>query len=924
MSMPLAVGTKLGTYQIVALLGTGGMGEVYRASDLRLGRDVALKFLREAFADDRERLQRFKREAQVLASLSNPHIAAIYGFEELGSVCFLAMELVEGPTLAERIVAGPIPVEDALQIAKQIASALESAHEKNIIHRDLKPLNIKLTDEGLVKLLDFGLAKALERETGSSDISTSPTISDIASQAGVLLGTAAYMSPEQAKGKRTDTRTDIWAFGVVLYEMLTRRQAFGGEDITEILAAIIRGEPDWTVLPDDVPWTIRRLLTRCLKKDAKRRLRDIGDARMEIEEVLDQPADESAMTVIAANPIRPAWRAWVPWGLTGLLAILVCVAFWGPWRNPPPPPTPMWLSVEIGADASLLDAGGALSPDGTMFVFTAIPSGGSVSKIFVRHLNQAQAAALPDSDDARYPFFSPDSRWIGFFSHGKLKKISVNGGAPISLCDQTSGRGAAWGENGEIVFAPSPVSPLVRVSSVGGSCEPVTKLDQGQKEITHRWPLILPGARTVVFEAHTSTDSFQDAVIVAQSLKTETRKTVVQGAMFPQYLPASADEVESNSGVTGYLLYVHEGSLFAAAFDEDRLELASPATPVLESLQENTHEGSAALAVSTTGSLVYFPLASLRPQSSILWINRDGKTEALRPVPAGYSNIKFSPDGRRLALAIGPALVSAIWLYDWKQDRMTRLTLGAGDNIRPIWTPDGQRITFASDRAKPGITNLYWQRADGTGETQRLAESEHLQRPGSWHPSGRVLAYQELRPPNGFDIMMLPIEGSDITGWTPGKPYAFLDSPANEVVPTFSPDGRWLAYMSNESGQLEVYVRPFPGPGGKSQISTDLGFNPIWARDGKSLFYQARDGRIMVVKYDVSRGVFDAEKPGLWCSVPVPLRGEGTTTADLSPDGVRFAVLRPLDMQDGTKLDRVSFIFNFTEVLRNVIQPTKR
>ncbi len=878
--MTLAAGTKLGSYEVTGAIGAGGMGEVYQAHDTKLGRDVAIKVLPEAFAHDPERLSRFQREAKMLAALNHPNIATIYGLEQSNGTSYLVMELVSGETLAERVKRdGAVPIEEALAIAKQIAEALEAAHEKGIIHRDLKPANVKVTPEGKVKVLDFGLAKAFAGEGANEDPSNSPTLSMAATMHGVILGTAAYMSPEQARGKAVDKRTDIWAFGCVLYELLCGRQAFEGEDVTEILAAVVKTDPDWNRLPEATPPGIRTLLHRCLQKDKSLRLRDAGDARVEIHEVLVAPATAVAGT---AGPATRGWRERVAWPAAGVLALIAIALAIGFELRAPKPPHPLQalhLSAEIGADASLYTTGPSvlLSPDGTRLAFLA--SGADQKRrIYVRSLDQLQATALPDTENASDPFFSPDGQWVGFFADGKLKKISVQGGAVVTLCDASNDRGGSWGDDGTIVFEPDNQVALSKVSSAGGTPQPL--ILKQSSEATQRWPQVLPGSKAVLFTSNTHLTNYQDAEIVVYSMASGQRKTVQRGGFYARYLPS------------GHVVYMHEGTLFAVPFDLKRLEVTGQPAPILEGMVANPVSGAAQFSFSETGNLVYVAGGAGSQKLSVDWMDRDGKFTPLRETPGNYLNPAFSPDGKRLALEIFDGKRSDIWVYEWERDTLTRLTFAGEANRFPVWTPDGQRIVYSSQEKDEAI-NLSWIRADGAGDAQRLTKGKDSQYPRSWSPDGKILALSQINPGTNYDIMTLPIEGDEKAGWKPGEPKPFIDGASDESRPAFSPDGRWLAYQSNESGNYEVYVRPFPGPLGKWQVSTGGGLFPEWSYNGKELFYRTvADSKIMAVTYSAFGDSFHADKPQLWSPGQFADLGLSFHTFDLHPDGKRFAVLK--------------------------------
>jgi Tol biopolymer transport system component len=911
----LEPGARLGAYEVVSAIGAGGMGEVYRARDTRLNRDVALKILPEAFALDADRLARFTREAHVLATLNHPNIAAIYGLEESNGVRALVLELVDGPTLADRIALGAIPLDEALPIARQIAVALEAAHEQGIVHRDLKPANIKLRPDGTVKVLDFGLAKALAPAAAQGPAATvSPTITTPAmTGVGVILGTAAYMSPEQAKGREADKRSDIWAFGCVLYEMLTGTRAFGGDDVSDTLANVLKTEPDWNALPVTMPSPIRRLLRRSLDKDRAHRLHDIADARLDIDEAIANPVGELPVAVRGvATQQAGRFMRMLPWAVAATLAGALAIALWSPWRTSAPAP-PMRIEATLGADVSLasLDTGPsiALSPDGRTLAFVAQASSAAPSQLYVRRLDQLQATALAGTEGAFGPFFSPDGGWIAFFANGKLKKVAANGGAVVTLCDAPNGRGGSWADDDTITFRPLNTSAdggrLMRISSAGGTPEPVTTLGPGEE--AQRFPQVLPGGKGVLYYSMPGPGDVANAAIAVQPLPTGTRRILVPRGYFGRYLPS------------GHMVFIRDGTLFAVPFDVDRLELTGQPAPVLENVASSIATGVPQFAFASNGTFAYIPGGTVGGASNpIEWMDRTGKISALRAQPSNWSNPAFSPDGRRLAIDINDGRQTDVWVYEWDRDTLSRLTFDAANDWAPVWTPDGQRIVFASNRAdKIGReSNLYWQRADGAGEVHRLTESTNFQAPSSWHPTGRFLAFVEsLQSPS---IMILPIEGDEAAGWKAGKPTVFLDTPANEYQARFSPDGKWLAYMSNESGQNEVYVRPFPGPGGKWQISTDGGSNPLWSQTRPELFY-VRDQRIMVATYAADRDSFRADRPRQISETSLlPLRAGSTLRMlDLHPDGQRFALATRREAS-AVKQDKVIFIFNFFDELRRI------
>jgi Tol biopolymer transport system component len=887
--MALASGTRLGSYEILSAIGAGGMGEVYRARDSKLGRDVAIKVLPEAFAHDADRLSRFQREAKMLASLNHPNIATIHGLEQSGGTSYLVMELVSGETLAERVKVGPLDIEEALKIAVQVAEALEAAHEKSIIHRDLKPANVKVTPEGKVKVLDFGLAKAFAGDAGNDHPSNSPTLSAAATMQGVILGTAAYMSPEQARGKAVDKRTDIWAFGCVLYELLTGRQAFQGDATTEILAAVLREEPEWKALPVSTPTKIRDLLRRCLQKDASRRARDAGDVRIEIEETLTAiGTPESAATAKGIHVLR---RQGLFVGLGALLlgAIVTGLSVWNLKPAPAPAPQPvsrLVVNLPPGQQLAGLESGPALalSPDGTHLVYVARQGG--IQQVYLRAMDSLESTPIPGTEGAVNPFFSPDGQWVGFFAGQKLKKVSVSGGAALTLGDATAPSGASWGSQGIIAFAPVNFSVLQQTPEAGGAPQTLTRFEKGEN--THRWPEFLPNGKAVLFAAGTG---FSNQVVV-QSVGTGERRNLVQEGMNPHY------------ALSGHLVYAQGGSLMTAPFDSQRLTTTGAAVPAVEGVRQSQVTGAAQYGISATGSLVYASGGvESETKSNLVWVSRNGTEQILAAPARPYWNPRLSPDGRRVATVIQQEADTQIWLYDLSRETLTRLTFEGRTNTNPAWAADGKRIAFTSN--KEGPLNVFWQLADGSGGLERLTTSEYIHVPSSFSPDGQLLAFFEVNPSTQRDIWVLRMGDH--------KAQPFLRTPFNETSPRFSPDGRWLAYYSNESGRFEVYVQPYPGPGGKWQISTEGGTEPVWNRSGRELFYRGGD-KMMAVDIATQPG-FTAGKPrmlfeGHYEMAPFPI-----PNYDVSPDGQRFLMLKSIEATQAAPT-QINVVLNWFEELK--------
>ena len=874
--MSLQIGQQVGSYEITSLIGKGGMGEVYRARDLKLKREVAIKALPDEFSRDADRIARFQREAEVLASLNHPHVAAIYDLVESGSTRFLVLELVEGNTLADRIARGPIPVEETLEIAKQIAEALEAAHERGVIHRDLKPANIKLAGNGTVKVLDFGLAKV--RETAGADVaaSNSPTMITGVTQ-GMILGTAAYMSPEQAKGKEADRTSDIWAFGCVLYEMLTGRTVFQGETANEILAGVLTAEPDWHWLPMDTPEGIRRLLRRCLLKSQKKRLPHIGAARIEINEVQGGPqVDGPVVQSAAQSRERIAWISIV--ALVTLFGVAVIV-----WALRPAPLSPE-LRLEINTPPTTDPVSMAISADGQKIVFLGIS--GSQSGLWLRSMDSVSLRPLAGTDGASFPFWSPDNRSVGFFAGGKLKRIDIDNGSVQVLANAAAGRGGTWNRDGTILFATYPSNSIFRISATGG--EPEGLMQEATQQGLRRFPQFLPDGRHFLYYVIGSPEA--RGVYVGEIDRPETQRVV---------------DADSPAAYTsGQLLFVRGGTLFAQDFDPVRLTLGGNPLQVAHHITVDPVMVLAALSASAAGPIIY-RTGLPSGQRQLAWFDRSGKEigKVGDPDSAGSVNPAVSSDGQRLARNRTVDGNNDIWLLDLGRGVLSRFTFHAAADLFPVWSPNGNRIVFDSDRT--GTFDLYEKSVNGGASEQRLLATPKDKQAMDWSPDGHFLVYRSLDPKTSYDLWVLPLDGDR-------KPFPFVQTDFDERDGQFSPDGMWIAYQSNESGRFEIYVQSFPG-GGKWQISTNGGAQARWRRDGKELFYIALDARLMAVPVRLAsdRKVVDASSPTPLFDTRVggALQGNLRQQYVVSADGQRF--LMNTVTQDPSITSPITVILNW-------------
>ncbi len=922
MSASSLSGRRLGGYDVGALVGAGGMGEVYRARDSKLNREVAIKILLPAVASDAERLARFRREAQVLAALNHPNIAHIHGLEEGEAGPFLVMELVEGPTVAERLARGPLPVDDAIAIAKQIADALEAAHERGIVHRDLKPANIKVDDHGTVKVLDFGLAKAIEqgsgiRDQGSGGLADSPTITSPAmTQAGLILGTAAYMSPEQAKGRPVDKRSDVWAFGCVLYEMLTGTRAFGGEDVTDTIAAVVRGEPDWTKLPASTPSQIRLLLKRCLEKDRKARISDIGVARFLLDEKL-------AATEAPAHPSSRISAIVGAMAAVMVAAVIGGLAWSWPSRTATPLPSLVQFEIRPPEPMRILLGQGlpmAVAPDGSFVVYRAMHpegDGRQADVLMIRHWKDLESRELPDTRLARAPFISPDGKWIGFFGVSQLRKLPVAGGQAVDIAGfRGAPGGASWGDDGHIVFSSSEVDGLQRVSANGGEVAMLTTPPRAKRD-RHILPQVLPGSRFVLFT------QFDNVVlswsVQAVDVATGAAKTVMPDAYQAAY---------TNSGhlvfatATPMAVAQRQGraSVRAVRFDSVRAEPAGEPVTMVEPVgfQAPTLVGS--FAVSPNGVLVYFPEvpSGRSSERQLVWVDRKGVET---PIPAprrDYGIVRVSPDGGRLVMdVVRQQENSGIWIWDLNRQTFTPVNREPSLNTIPIWMPDGRRVIWSSTR--DGSPKLFAQAADGTGKAEPVSTGSGTQFATSVSSDGRtVLMFGTALSNAGvFDI------GAVTIGSAPTEPKTIIASPDRDFGAEISPDGRWLAYHSIESGESQVYVRPYPNvDAGRWQVSNAGGSRAAWSRDGRELFYLNRDGMLTSVTIlPAATGEFSA---GLPRQILKTAYVAGRTTLgldvrayDVSPDGQRFLMMKEPPEEEPVQSPRLAVMLNWAEELKS-------
>ncbi|HSR09046.1 MAG TPA: protein kinase [Bryobacteraceae bacterium] len=889
--MTLSVGDKIGHYEVIALLGQGGMGEVYRARDTTLKRDVALKVLPATFLRDPERMARFQREAEVLASLDHPNVGHIYGIADSADSRGLVLALIEGPTLADRIAAGPIPLDEALAIAKQIIEALEYAHDRGVVHRDLKPANVKITPEGVVKVLDFGLAKVLEDEPPPSSLANSPTLTLGHTRTGVILGTAAYMSPEQAVGRPVDRRSDIFSFGSVLYEMLTGKPAFTGATTPDVLEAVARNDPDWSALPPGTPRYLRRLLERMLTKDRKQRLQAIGEARIALEKM-----DGTAEVPLQAEGRSASKLTWAM-ALAALVfaSAAAALAFLHFHETAPVVPPPVQFQIETPekpAVTALLQ----ISPDGRQMVFGGVASDGH-ERLWLRSLDSLDPRVLPGTDGPQNPFWSADSRFVVFGAEGKLKKVPIAGGPPQIICDlpDNNSRGGSWNRDGVIILG-SQAAGISRVPASGGQRTEVTVVDRSRQETFHGRPVFLPDGKHFLYLRASSSEETSGIYVGSLDVKPEqqSRERLLPGHLGIGYMPSS-------NPAFGYVLFLQDETLLAQSFDNRRLQLTGEPVPITEQVGSNGNTVNY-FSVAENGTLIYRKVTA--STSRLTWFDRQGKALGTLGEPADYRELSLSPDGTRIAVARRDASNLDVWVVDSARGTSTRLTFNPGADVTPVWSSGGDEIFFSS--LQKGIFGLYRKSASGTGQDMSvLRAGENLVSPTDVTFDGKNLLYTANQ--GGIHIFVLPLTGDS-------KGALFMPAVEQGNHAKFSPDGRWVVYQSNESGRGEIYVRPFPsnaGGGGKWAISNAGGSEPRWRRDGKEILYLGMNG--MVTAVDVTtNGAFKVGAPR--ALFPAPRLGGASISRgwhwDVTPDGQRFLFNAAAETED-TNLSAINLVLNW-------------
>jgi len=882
------IGKTIFHFKILEKIGTGGMGVVFKAEDTKLKRTVALKFLPPELTRDSEVKERFIREAQAASAFDHPNICTIHEINETeDGQLFISMAYYEGETLGNIIERGPLKIDEALDIALQIAQGLAKAHEQNIVHRDIKPANIIITNDGVAKIVDFGLAKL----AGQIKLTIE----------GTTLGTIAFMSPEQARGEDVDQRTDIWSLGVVLYEMLAGQLPFKGEYEQAVIYSILNEEPEpLTALRTGVPLELERIVIKALVKDPAERYQHMDEIPVDLRAVKARPSSTSRVatktTVASELPQRGRWRRTIPWVVAILMAIITGLLLWSPWdKGVPGSRTVKRFAINLPSSQPLWlhglfqQPGLALSPDGTKLVY--IVGHGGIQQLYLREMDQFDARPIPGTEDARNPFFSPDGEWVAFLTSSKLKKVSLISGTSVALCDVTPdvSSGGSWDPDDNIYFAPRPNSGLARVSANGGDPEIVTNPDSARGELGHWYPQVLPGGKALLFVVRKS--GWSDTHIAALSLETGQWHTLTEGGTIPHYLS------------TGHLVYAQSGALLAGRFDLERLKVTGSPKRILEGII--TRSG-AEFTLSKDGSLVYIPGMGGWPKSTLFWVDRQGEAKALPLSSLTYSMPRLSPNGRLLAIEIVSQQMGNrdIWVCNLARNSTTRLTYNPVNVVHPVWTPDGKRITFASG-SRLRAPQLAWKLADGSGAQEQFCERDYAQFPTSYSPDGWNMLFTDESPATRLDIWMLPMDDKS-------NPQPVVKTQFNETAAVFSPDGQWIAYQSDESRRYEVYVRPFRGPESKQQISSEGGTEPLWGPDGRELFY--RNGDKMMVVTISTHPQFNATKPKLlfkgWYSA-----NRIAANYDITPDGQRFIMIKG----EQTAPTQIRIVLNWIEEVKRLI-----
>jgi len=885
--MPLSSGTRLGPYEIVAPLGAGGMGEVYRARDTRLDRSVAVKILPSHLSGNPILQQRFDQEAKAISSLNHPHICALYDVGHQDGTNYLVMEYLEGETLAKLLEKGPLPPAQALKYGVEIADALDKAHRQGIVHRDLKPGNIMITKSG-TKLLDFGLAKAAAPLASGATLTAAITRTTPVTHQGTIVGTFQYMSPEQVEGKELDTRSDIFSFGAVLYEMVTGQRAFPGKSQLSVASAILEKEPaPISTLQPMTPPALERAIRRCLAKEPDDRWQTARDLELELKWIAES-GSQVTQSPTASVRRAPRWRA-LTLSVAALLlgAAIAGLATWNLKPSPPGPVSRTVITLPPGQQlAGLEQPAVALSPDGSQLAYVAIQ--GTIQQIYLRAMDGLEARPIPGTEGAVGPFFSPDGQWLGFFSGQKLKKVPLSEGTTQTLNDAVLTQGASWSSKEVIAFKHQGISAFQQVAAGGGTPQPLTSVGKG--EIGQRWPDFLPGGAAILSVVTASSFDWSNTEIIVQSIGTGARRNLIRGGTQPRYAASK------------HLIYAQGGTLMAVPFDPQGLTVTGTPVPVVDGVLQSSTSGAAQYSLSSTGSLVYVCGEFQSAQRRLVWVTRNGAEQTVTAPVRTYLFPRLSPDGRTVAVGVSER-ETHIWLYDLARETSTRFTFEGIVNHNPTWTPDGKRIAFNSD--KDGETSIYWQLTDGSGGLERLTTSPYPNIPMSWSSDGQLLAFIESNPTTGSDIWVLRLSDR--------KPQPFLQTTFNESVPRFSPDGHWLAYISNESGRFEVYVQPYPGPGGKLQISTEGGTEPVWNRNGRELFYRSGD-KMMAV--DIStKPNFAAGKARMLFEGRYERTPATSPNYDVSPDGQRFLMLKP-SQQEAPAPTQINVVLNWFEELK--------